>query len=264
MKTKQGHFLQLTTFDIKVIGLVLMVIDHFHQNFAPFGAPAWLDWFGRPVATLFFFTAVVGFAHTHSKKTYMLRLYISMVVMAILMNLTQQIIGFEQVQLINNIFRDLFIGTIFMAAIDQFEKVKGGHAGKHISLGVLLFLWPFLLSIIMMPLLASSGSISLAQKLIMQALLAINPAIMLAENGAMVLLIPIMYIFRNVRWAQLLSIVVVAAIYGFFGSTQWMMIFAIIPIALYNGTKGRGMKYFFYIFYPAHLIFLYALAAWLY
>ena len=143
MKTKQGHFLQLTTFDIKVIGLVLMVIDHFHQNFAPFGAPAWLDWFGRPVATLFFFTAVVGFAHTHSKKTYMLRLYISMVVMAILMNLTQQIIGFEQVQLINNIFRDLFIGAIFMAAIDQFEKVKGGHAGKHISLGVLLFLLPF-------------------------------------------------------------------------------------------------------------------------
>ena len=98
----------------------------------------------------------------------------------------------------------------------------------------------------------------------MQALLAINPAILLAENGLMVLLIPIMYIFRKVHWAQLVSILVVAAIYGFFGSTQWMMLFAIIPIALYNGAKGHGMKYFFYIFYPAHIIFLYALAAWLY
>ena len=264
MKTQSGHFLQLTTFDLKIIGIVLMVIDHFHQTFVPFGAPTWLDWFGRPVATIFFFTAVVGFSHTHSKKSYMLRLYISMVVMAVLMSLTQQLINFDQVQLINNIFRDLFIGTIFMAAVDQFEKVPDGHAGKHITLGIFLFLLPFLLSLVMLPLLTTGGSISFGQRLAMQALLAINPAILLAENGLMVLLIPIMYIFRKVRWAQLVSILVVAAIYGFFGSTQWMMLFAIIPIALYNGAKGYGMKYFFYIFYPAHIIFLYALAAWLY
>ena len=54
MKTQSGHFLQLTTFDLKIIGIVLMVIDHFHQTFVPFGAPTWLDWFGRPVATIFF------------------------------------------------------------------------------------------------------------------------------------------------------------------------------------------------------------------
>ena len=45
MKTQSGHFLQLTTFDLKIIGIVLMVIDHFHQTFVPFGAPTWLDWF---------------------------------------------------------------------------------------------------------------------------------------------------------------------------------------------------------------------------
>lgn len=261
-QTQKGHLLQLTTFDIKVIGLILMVVDHFHQTFGPLGAPNWLDWFGRPVATLFFFTTVIGFSYTHSKKGYMIRLYISMVVMAILMNLTQQIIGFEQVQLINNIFRDLFIGTIFMAGVDQFEKIKHGQKGKHIALGILLFLVPFLLSVIMLPLMSATGSTS--QMLFMQILLALNPAILLAENGFMVLLIPVLYIFRNVRWAQLLSIAVVAVIYGLMGLTQWMMIFAIIPIALYSGAKGRGMKYFFYIFYPAHIIILYAIAAWLY
>lgn len=261
-QTKKGHLFQLTTFDIKIIGLILMVIDHFHQTFAPLGAPNWLDWFGRPVATLFFFTTVLGYSYTHSKKGYMLRLYISMVVMAILMNLTQHIIGFEQVQLINNIFRDLFIGTIFMAGIDQFEKVKQGQAAKHIALGIVLFLIPFLLSVIMLPLMSSADSTG--QMLLMQVLLALNPAILLAENSIMVLLIPVLYIFRNVRWAQLLSIAVVALIYGLLGLSQWIMIFAIIPIALYSGAKGRGMKYFFYIFYPAHIIILYALAAWLY
>ncbi|CAM4279705.1 hypothetical protein WEHE109879_02400 [Weissella hellenica] len=29
-QTQKGHLLQLTTFDIKVIGLILMVVDHFH------------------------------------------------------------------------------------------------------------------------------------------------------------------------------------------------------------------------------------------
>jgi hypothetical protein len=109
-----------------------------------------------------------------------------------------------------------------------------------------------------------SSADSTGQMLLMQVLLALNPAILLAENSIMVLLIPVLYIFRNVRWAQLLSIAVVALIYGLLGLSQWIMIFAIIPIALYSGAKGRGMKYFFYIFYPAHIIILYALAAWLY
>lgn len=250
----------LSTFQIKILGITLMVVDHVHQMFVPFGAPTWLDWFGRPVATLFFFTSVVGFSHTHDKKKYMFRLYISMVLMAAFMQLLERVVGFDQVVLINNIFRDLFIGTMFMTGIDQFKAAKTGKRTKHILLGLLWFSLPFLFSVLLMGVLQNPNS----PQIVKSVMLMILPAILAAENNVMVLLIALLYLFKDNRKLQCLVIAIVAALYGLLGSTQGLMIFAILPIALYNGQKGRGMKYFFYIFYPAHIAILYLLSAFLY
>ena len=47
------------------------------------------------------------------------------------------------------------------------------------------------------------------------------------------------------------------------GGIQWYSLLAVLPLLCYNGTVGkRKMKYFFYIFYPAHLALLQGIA-WL-
>lgn len=253
---KQG----LSTFDLKVIGITLMVIDHIHQMFVPMGAPSWLDWFGRPVATIFFFVSVVGFSHTHNKFQYMMRLYLGMVFMAVMTTALQDWVSYDQVVLMNNIFRDLFIGTMFMYAIDEVRK---GFKTQHLMpvvIGVVVFLLPFICSVVMG---MYMGTIN-PNLMVVRAMLALLPGILIAENSVMVLLIPLLYLFKDKKWIQAGLIALVAIGYFALGSTQWMMIFALLPIMLYNGQKGRSLKSFFYIFYPAHIAVLYLLAAVIY
>lgn len=256
--TKKG----LSTFDLKIIGISLMFIDHIHQMFVPFGAPDWLDWFGRPVATLFFFVSVVGFSHTHDKKKYMLRLYISMVLMAFFTLALEKIVGYDQVVLINNIFRDLFVGTLMMYGIDLIAVGNQTASWKKRFSGAFIFLLPVLFSLLLPILIASPAMIKIP--FLFAGITAFVPMLLLAENTVMVFLIPLLYLARNKRWLQCLMIALVAAAYFLMGSTQWIMIFAIVPIFFYNGEKGRGMKYFFYIFYPAHIAILYLISAFLY
>lgn len=199
---KQG----LSTFDLKVIGITLMVIDHIHQMFVPMGAPSWLDWFGRPVATIFFFVSVVGFSHTHNKFQYMMRLYLGMVFMAVMTTVLQDWVSYDQVVLMNNIFRDLFIGTMFMYAIDEVLK---GFKTQHLMpvvTGVVVFLLPFICSVVMG---MYMGTIN-PNLMVVRAMLALLPGILIAENSVMVLLIPLLYLFKDKKWIQAALIALVA------------------------------------------------------
>ena len=44
--------------------------------------------------------------------------------------------------------------------------------------------------------------------------------------------------------------------------SPWVLL-AVPPILLYNGERGRGSKWFFYVFYPVHFLVFAALAAWI-
>lgn len=248
-----------TSFDLKVIGIILMFIDHIHQMFVPMGAPNWLDWFGRPVATVFFFVSVVGFTHTRNKGKYMIRLYLGMVLMTLGSNALQRFVGYEEVQLMNNIFRDLLVGALMMYGID---KIYEGYSTKKISkltLGIILLVFPIISSFLLMSLMSNPNTIMTA----VRGAIFI-PALLFSENNIMVLLIPLMYLAKNKRWLQCTMIAFFSVFYFFQGSTQWIMIFALIPIFLFNGEKGKGMKNFFYLFYPLHIWILYLISAYVF
>ena len=45
---------------------------------------------------------------------------------------------------------------------------------------------------------------------------------------------------------------------------EWMEIFAAPLMLCYNGQRGKGSKYLFYVFYPTHIYLLYALSVLFY
>ncbi|MDR3052050.1 MAG: conjugal transfer protein TraX [Oscillospiraceae bacterium] len=88
-----------------------------------------------------------------------------------------------------------------------------------------------------------------------------NPLI--TEDGPFFVLLGVLfYVFREKRRLHILLLAAYAAWTFFAGDPmQWIMVFAAIPPMLfYNGKRGGGNKYFFYIFYPAHMYIIYTVA----
>lgn len=79
------------------------------------------------------------------------------------------------------------------------------------------------------------------------------------DYGALgVLLIAIFWFTREHKWYQAFLGGGWNFLFGI--PIQYAGIFAILPIALYNGKKGRSTGYFFYLYYPVHLLILYGIS----
>lgn len=72
-----------------------------------------------------------------------------------------------------------------------------------------------------------------------------------------ILLIFIYGELRKINWFKLTA----GALWNFFypWEIQRYGVLASIPLLLYNGEKGPDIKYFFYLFYPLHLLVLYVI-----
>ena len=75
-----------------------------------------------------------------------------------------------------------------------------------------------------------------------------------------VLVIVLFYVFREYRpLACGMGLLVLILCFG----RELPAVFAFPLLLFYNGRRGRGMKYFFYVFYPAHLTILYLVGSFL-
>lgn len=74
-----------------------------------------------------------------------------------------------------------------------------------------------------------------------------------------VAMIFLFYLFFENNLILIISQSIITMIYSVITGIlmQAYCLMAIIPIGLYNGKKGPGVRYLFYVFYPAHLLMIY-------
>lgn len=248
---------------LKLLAVTLMFLDHIHQMFAYQGAPIWLTMVGRLVFPIFLFTAAESFHYTHSKKDYLKRLLFASWGMTIFTFLLQRIVPNEHVVLMNNAFSTFFVAGLYMLFWDYFTDGVKSKSPKKIIKALLCCLIPLIcaLPVYLVAVLSFNENIPPSVIRLLATVALLVPNILTAEGGfTMVALGVAFYIFRKHRVLQI-TILLSGAIYLTSGDIQWMMCFAAIPMALYNGEKGKGMKNFFYIFYPAHIGLLYILSS---
>lgn len=271
LKTMRAKGLSDTA--LKEIALALMVLDHIHYFFTFTGAvPEWFSMLGRVSAPLFLFCTAEGFAHTHSRKTYLFRLW----AMGAGMGAVQFLIGIglgkraDGFYPMNGILRDLTVACLLWQGLDWLRQRRFGRAAAVIGgVGVL---WPAA-SLALMAVLPSVGQLP-----VYFLSWTVLPSWTFSTDGGVWFILGgvLLYALRGRRkiqvlawaaWAFWIDMGSVSYLLRMGGvslgqamllSYQWMEVFAAPLMLLYNGQRGAGHKKLFYWFYPAHVYVLYA------
>lgn len=255
----------LTGFQLKLIGLILMVFDHIHEFFSYSGnIPVAFKWVGRIVAPIFIFMTIEGYTHTRNKKKYILRLYLGSIVMNIGNFLFPRYFErMDNLGLMNNIFATLFLITVYLCIVDFIIRAIKEKKALKVFAGVLLFVAPIALGLLII--------MNMSNMSIIVYLALVIPTPLFVEGGSVFIALGIiMYLLRENRKKLIIvyTIINLALMFTgelsasglFMNNFQWMMVFAAPLLYLYNGQKGKGMKYLFYVFYPAHIYAFYIIS----
>ncbi len=242
----------LTGSTLKIMAVCSMLLDHFGQvvlkNGVVLNAPYSLftdEQFsillsavdvchivGRIAFPIFCFLLVEGFLHTHSLKKYWLHVCIFALISEPIYDLanTGRFFSMEQ----QNVMFTWLLGLTVLAIIKRFNNrwpvsILAIAVGAYISYLCHLDGWYY---------------------------------------G--ILLIGTFYLFHHTSIVKyVVSIVVMYvcgldfSIYGWIDPYFLTAVFSLLPVYLYNGERGRNLKYFFYVFYPLHLLGLFFLGTYL-
>lgn len=209
--------------DLKWIAIVSMFIDHAAYIFIeknPYLSEEWnffaiiLREIGRLAFPLFCFTLVQGVIHTRDRKKYFARLLLFAVISEVPFDLAFFDVPWYPAY--QNVFFTLAMGLLAIYALDYFSEKQ---------------VLPWVIVIVLM---------------------AVAEWLHTDYGADGVLLIVLFYVFRM----EEKKLVLFAGFYEIFlmGIAEAGAIFAFIPMHFYNGKRGMGMKYFFYLFYPVHLL----------
>lgn len=248
----------MNTFTLKMIALVLMVIDHIGFYFE--GAPIWFRYLGRGSYPLFLFCMVWGYHYTSDRKKYLLRLYLMSVFMTLLIYFIDTYLktdgGFGN----HNIFLSLFLVGIIISTIELFQKDQ--------KKGSLMLALIFLVQVLYY--IAQSTIPFFRYYVNGDFLTGIIPNLALNEYGSLFLILGVLMYFLKEKKELFCAMYILFCI-GQYSTeklvgdwaVQFFMILALPLMLLYNNQRGYRLKYFFYIFYPAHAFVLFYISNFL-
>lgn len=239
-------YLKLSGFALKRIAVISMIVDHFGSIImdgiiAPYKVNdaiyftadmpfmvrnAYIirgicEALGSIAFPLFCFLIAEGFMHTRERVRYGVRVG----AFALLSEIPYDIAHYQTLCSfrLQNVMFTLTVGIFTLLAISRFQEQLAGKKSLRI-IGVSLI---------------TAAGMGLA-------FLIRGEYVFLG-----VLAICLLYLLRDKGWLRFLGFAPLLP------ASPWILL-ALIPAALYNGQRGTGSKYFFYIFYPAHfLLFAY-------
>lgn len=241
----------MSTFALKLIAIITMFIDHATEVFIPNNSLAYLigRLIGRLAFPIFIFLLVEGFHKTSNIKKYLARLGCFAFISEIPFDLVFYDaryggVGGNIKADLSNMFTD---PQLFKTVISRFMLYQN----------IFFTLFIGLLAIWLMSMIEKKYSNNMLYTNLINAVVTILScivALLLRTDYSYigVLLIIAFYLFRGSKPLLAISLLILSG-----SIPQAFSAFAIIPIAFYNGNKGKSMKYFFYAFYPTHLMILF-------
>lgn len=239
---------------LKMIAVITMLVDHTaatilerllaqQPDWAPITQDNYQTWLGvyfimrligRMAFPIYCFLLVEGFHYTKNRAKYALRLFVFALISEVPFDMAFNQCFFSMDY--NSVFLTLLIGLLAIWAGDALSK--------RIKLKATEGIWSFLTELL--------------KWLVVVAILLIGGGLaelLHTDYGASgVIAIGIMYLFYSRRMVGFGLMVLFLGMFA--GVIEWMAFLMLIPMHFYNGTRGKQMKYFFYAFYPAHLLIL--------
>ena len=222
---KRKRFALLDATALKMLAMVSMVLDHVGDNFFP--GQLWMRALGRIAMPIFAFCVAEGFIHTRDRLRYLRRMGVFALVSEIPFDLVTagKALAFSH----QNIMFTFFWAIL---ALICFEKIRAGGS--------------------------SAGRTALGAAVLAAAALASLP-LGLDYNLLAVGMIFLFYLLREK--SHPLRVSAAMAYHALLRNVgiYWFGLLGFVPIFLYNGRRGRGLKWLFYVFYPGHLLAIFLL-----
>ena len=220
--TKKEPYRILDGTVLKIIAMISMVFDHAGDLLFP--EQSWMRIIGRIALPIFAFCIAEGYSHTRNKTKYLLRLCLFGLISELPYDLARTG-GLEFGQ--QNIMLTFALAILALMVYDRITA--GGKAVWKIIAGI-----------------AAAAVIGFAALILR-----------FESNLFAIILILVFHIFRDkAHWIRCLAGLIWHLAIRNIGIYLWGVL-SFIPLLMYNGKKGKGLKWFFYVFYPGHLLLLF-------